>query len=373
MKTMPDPTLDLPTPRRRFSPQTTIEIGGSAAAAFAAMWVIFTVTGVSAPLGLVVASLLTFLIIYGVVCRRRYGTFVMKDRLATVGIWMGGLVALSALAAVMIYVVIKGAAVALGHFPHFFVADMSQLSATSPPSAVGAGAAIVGTIEQVALATALTVPLGVLTATYLVDSRSAFSRIVNYVVDAMTGAPAIIAGLFVYLLWVVPHHHTGKSGFAAALALAVMMLPTVTRTAEEVVAIVPGSYREAALALGAPQWRVMMRVVLPTARAGLATAIILGVARIAGETAPVLFNAGGNSHYNWNPFSGQQDDLPFRVYQLIFQPGTNVVADAWGVSFVLVMVVLALFVLARRLGGGGPGRRSIFARLRSRFASKASA
>ncbi len=116
------------------------------------------------------------------------------------------------------------------------------------------------------------------------------------------------------------------------------------------IAIVPGSLREAALALGAPEWRVLVRVVLPTARAGLMTAVILGVARIAGETAPVLFNAGDFEKYNWNPFSGQQDDLPFRIYENIFQPGAVIHQSAWGTSFVLVCVVLILFLIARMLG-----------------------
>jgi phosphate transport system permease protein len=136
-----------------------------------------------------------------------------------------------------------------------------------------------------------------------------------------------------------------------------MMLPIVTRAAQEVVAIVPGSLREAALALGAPEWRVLVRVVLPTARAGLMTAVILGVARIAGETAPVLFNAGGSASYNWNPFSGQQDDLPFRIYENIFQPSLVANQSAWGASFVLVVVVLILFLVARALGRSTPGRR----------------
>jgi phosphate transport system permease protein len=150
------------------------------------------------------------------------------------------------------------------------------------------------------------------------------------------------------------------------MALAVMMLPVVTRAALEVVAIVPGSLREAALALGAPQWRVLLRVVLPTARVGLMTAVILGIARIAGETAPVLFNAGGYAGYNWNPFRGQQDNLPFRIYQLIFQPGVNVIRDAWGVSFVLVLLVLFLFVLARLVGSSRPGHRLLPSFRRSR-------
>ena len=205
------------------------------------------------------------------------------------------------------------------------------------------------------MATLVTVPLGVLTATYLVNNQNAFSRIVSNVVDAMTGSPAIIAGLFIYILWVVPQKEAGQTGFAAALALAVMMLPIVTRASEEVIAIVPGSLKEAAFALGSPQWRSVLRVVLPTARVGLITAMILGIARVAGETAPVLFTAGGNAHYNWNPFSGKQDDLPLRIYQLIFQSGKNINRDAWGVAFVLVLVVLTLFMLARLVGAKKPG------------------
>jgi phosphate transport system permease protein len=133
----------------------------------------------------------------------------------------------------------------------------------------------------------------------------------------------------------------------------------VTRAAQEVVAIVPGSLREAALALGAPEWRVLVRVVLPTARAGIMTAVILGIARIAGETAPVLFTAGGSVAYNWNPFEGQQDNLPLRIYENIFQPGKVIIQSAWGASLVLVFLVLILFVIARLLGNSTPGKRSI--------------
>ena len=237
--------------------------------------------------------------------------------------------------AVILYVFVKGFAVVVADFPHFFVADMSGLTANSPVTAVGAGAAIVGTIEQVALATLFTVPLGVLTATYLVNNRNTFATVVSNVVDAMTGSPAIIAGLFIYLLWVVPQKETGQTGFAAALSLSVMMLPIVTRASQEVIAIVPGSLKEAALALGSPQWRSVLRVMLPTARVGLVTAMILGIARVAGETAPVLFTAGGNASYNWNPFSGKQDDLPLRIYELIFQPGVNTteMPGAWPSSW----------------------------------------
>jgi phosphate transport system permease protein len=350
---------DRPNRRKRVTTEQLVELVGSALAAVALVWIVFTVTGVSGGFGLALVSTCVFFVIYGIVCWRAHGILLMKDRMATVAVWIGALCAMIPLAGVIGYVILKGARVALTNFPHFFVVDMSQLTANAPTTAVGAGAAIVGTIEQVGIAAALSVPLGILTATYLADSRSWFSQVVSQVVDAMAGAPAIIAGLFIYLFWVAPRHHQGKSGLAAGMALAVMMLPVVTRAAQEVVAIVPGSLREAGLALGAPQWRVLVRVVLPTARAGLMTAVILGIARIAGETAPVLFNAGGNDAYNWNPFSGQQDNLPFRIYQLILQPSLNVTKDAWGVSFVLVLLVLIQFMTARIVGGMRPGRRLI--------------
>jgi phosphate transport system permease protein len=360
------PDADRPSRPRSLTSPMMVEMGGSAAASLAAVWITFTVAGVTAPFGMVVVWFLLFTVVYWVLCRRLYGPLIAKDRLATVGIWGAALTAMGTLIVVIGYVVIRGFMAVFTAFPHFLTADMTQLGGTAKITQLGVGAAIVGTIEQVGIATIITVPLGVMTATYLVSVDNAFSRMIGAVVDAMTGAPAIIAGLFVYVLWVQPHHTSGKSGLAAAMALALMMLPIVTRAAQEVVAIVPGSLREAALALGAPEWRVLVRVVLPTARAGLMTAVILGIARIAGETAPVLFNAGGFEAYNWNPFSGQQDNLPLRIYENIFQPGAVINQSAWGASLVLVLVVLILFLIARALGKSSTGRRSFVAWARPR-------
>ena len=346
---------DRPRRRRSVPRSTVIELAGSAVAATALVWFVFTIAGIKGPLGEALCMLVAFVAIYGVICWQLYGVLAMKDRLATVAIWSGALAAFIPLVAVIVYVAIKGISVVWAHFPHFFLADMSGLTANSPVTAVGAGAAIIGTIEQVGIATVITVPLGVLTATYLVTNRNAFSKVVSMVVDAMTGSPAIIAGIFIYIIWVVPQKENGQTGFAAALSLSVMMLPIVTRASEEVIAIVPGSLKEAALALGSPQWRSTLRVVLPTARVGLVTAMILGIARVAGETAPVLFTAGGNPHFNWNPFSGKQDDLPLLMKELIFQSGKNITRDAWGVAVVLVMVVVTLFILARLIGAKKPG------------------
>jgi phosphate transport system permease protein len=347
---------DFPKRPRRTSQSTLIEMGGSAVGAIALVWLSFAVAGITGPLGFGICCLVGFFVIYGIVSWRLYGTLPTKDRLATVAIWSGALVAFVPLIAVIVYVVFKGISVVWADFPHFLVADFSQYQANAPVTAVGAGAAIVGSLEQVGLATLFTVPLGVLTATYLVNSRNAFASLVSSVVDAMTGAPAIIAGIFVYLLWVRPQKQDGQTGLAAALALSVMMLPIVTRAAQEVISIVPGSLKEAALALGSPQWRATVRVILPTARVGLVTAMILGIARVAGETAPVLFTAGGSPNYNWDPFKGKQDDLPFRMYQMIFQPGVNSTREAWGVALVLVLVVVALFFTARLVGSKKPGR-----------------
>ena len=351
-----DPTPgDRPSPRRRDTGMM-LELVGSAVAGLAVVWVVFAVAGINAPLGFAACWFGVFFTLYGILCWRQHGPMIAKDRMATVAIWACALVALAALAAVILYVLIKGLVAVASDFPHFLVADMTKLGGNAKITDVGVGAAIVGTVEQVALAFIITVPLAIFTATYLVSSDGPFARTVSSVVDAMTGSPAIIAGLFVYLLWTQPHHHSGKSGFAAALALAVMMLPVVTRAAQEVLAIVPGSLREAALALGAPEWRVLLRVVLPTARAGLTTAVILGVARIAGETAPVFFNAGGLAAYNWNPFSGQQDDLPLRIYELVYQPSPVAVQAAWGASLVLIILVIVLFITARMLGKSTPGK-----------------
>jgi phosphate transport system permease protein len=347
---------DRPQPKQRVSRDQVYEFVGSAVAALAAVWVVFTLLGASIGFGLVFCWFVLFLVLYGILLWRRYGVLQMKDRLATVAVWTGAVLALTALLAVVFYVVVKGAPVVFAHFPQFLFRDMTG---GKTGQEFGVGAAIVGTFEQVFLATLISVPIAFLTATYMVESRSVLAKIVRNVVDAMTGTPSIIAGLFIYILWVVPHGVNGKSGLVAAVTLSIMMLPVTCRAALEVIRIVPGSLREAALALGAPQWRVVLRVVLPTAKAGLITAAILGIARTAGETAEVLFTAGGGPHYNVNPFHGEQDDLPLRIYEQVFQPSAKAISIGWGAAFVLMVVVLGLFVTARVLGSSSSkGRRS---------------
>ena len=368
------PGRDFPWRPRRFTGADLAEVLGSAVAAAALVWLSFDIAGLSAPFGFVVCWALAFLVIFGLVSWRNHGVLVTKNRLATFYVWAGGCVALLPLGALLLYVVIKGAPVVFGHFPHFLTQDMRYAGGQTPVSKTGVSAAIVGSVEQVGIAAIVTVPLGVLAATYLAESDSPFARVVRTAADAKVGLPSIIAGLFVYLLWVQPHHTNGYSGAAAGAALATMMLPIVTRTAEEMIRLVPGSLREAAYALGAPRWRTTLRVVLPAARAGIVSAIILGIARCVGETAPVLFTAHGSPRMNWNPFHGPQADLPLQAWQLVELASKNNRAEGWGDLFVLVALVLALFAVARAIGRKGTKKGSKrggpWLRLRSRTNQK---
>jgi len=178
--------------------------------------------------------------------------------------------------------------------------------------------------------------------------KGVLARPTRVIVDAMSGLPSIVAGLLVFTVWV---NGRGYSGAAGAVALVVLMLPTVTRTSEEILRTIPDGLRESSLALGAPQWRVVLRVVLPTARAGLMTAAILGVARGVGETAPMLLTAFGADTTNLNPFKGPQEDLPLFVWKLIRLPNQTQINRGWTGLLILVLLVLVLFTTARFISG----------------------
>ncbi len=344
------------------APRPTAQLLGSAVGAAAMVWLLFHLAGLAGPFGMVVCWLVVFVGLYGVITWRTEGVLLAKDRLGTVFVCTGAIVAFLPLVAVLAFVVAKGWPVVSAHFPHFLTTDLSRAGPSDPYTSGGMKHAIIGTLEQVGLATIMTTPFAILTAVYLNETSSRFSQVLSAMVDAMSGVPAIIAGLFVYLLWVLPRHTAGYSGWAASMALAIVMIPTVTRTAAEVLRTVPGSLREAALALGAPRWRTTTQVVIPTARSGLITAVILGVARAIGETAPVLFTAFGSAKTNYNPFHGPQADLPLQVFQLITLPNANQNDEAWGGALVLIAMVLILFIVARVVGSGRRGRvRSVVA------------
>jgi phosphate transport system permease protein len=333
------PMEDRPRRRAVFTPHDFVQAGlaALAAAAFAAM--VRAIWGLSGPTGTFIWWYVAFLVVFFLLVRDNSDTENAVDRIVTVGIWSVGLLVVAVLGWMMTFLLIKGLpALRAG----FFTSDLSKVGPLTPGG--GAYHAIIGTIEQVGLAVMVVVPLAILTAVYLHEMKGVLAKPVRLIVDAMAGLPSIVAGLLVFTIWV---DGRGFSGVAGSAALVVLMLPTVTRASEEILRTVPDSLREASLALGAPQWRVVLRVVLPTARAGLVTAVILGIARGVGETAPMLLTAFGADTTNTNPLKGPQEDLPLFVWKLIRLPNQNQVNRGWTGMLILVLLVLLLFTTAR--------------------------
>jgi phosphate transport system permease protein len=256
---------------------------------------------------------------------------------------LGFAVALVPLILILYYLIKQG----LGQWsPSFFTTDPTGSFFGSPG---GIRSAILGTLEIVGLATAIAIPLGIGVALYLTEygKDSWFANFVRYFIDVMTGVPSIVFGLFIYIVLVLAK--VGGSGFAGwkgSVALALLMLPIVVRSAEVVLLLVPDSLREAALALGAPRWRVVTRVVLPTAAPGLVTGSLLAVARGMGETAPLLFTVSTAYALTTN-LNSQMDSLPYLIFNDVQSPRTAIVNVAWGAALTLVVLVLILNVLAR--------------------------
>ena len=250
------------------------------------------------------------------------------------------LLAVIPLLVILGYITFKGA----GSLNWAFFTELPK-----PPGEPGGGMAnaITGTLTLVGIACAIGVPLGILAGVFVVEfGANKFGKLVQFSADVMSGLPSIVAGLFVYALVVVPMHRF--SALAGGLALAVLMLPTVMRTTEELLRLVPDALREAALALGVPKWRTILRVVLRTAAPGIATGVVLAVARVTGETAPLLFTALNNN--GWAEGIDQPTaSLTVQIYQYAGSPYEDQQAQAWAAALVLVSVVLILNVSARLL------------------------
>lgn len=212
--------------------------------------------------------------------------------------------------------------------------------------------AIWGTVLITAAAAVMAVPLGLLTAIFLVEygGEGRLAKTIRFLVDVMTGIPSIVAGLFAYALFVIFFGPGVRMGFAGAVALTVLMTPVVVRSSEEMLQLVPNELREAAYALGVPRWRTVVKVVLPTALAGLVTGITLAVARVIGETAPLLITVGITDSTNFNLFDGRMATLPVFTYSSIMSPGVPPepsIARAWGAALVLMLIVMVLNLVAR--------------------------
>jgi phosphate transport system permease protein len=229
-----------------------------------------------------------------------------------------------------------------------FTKDMSLNSVNDPLGNGGLLHAITGTVLMVVIALIVAMPIGILTAIYLTEIRGKFAAPIKFLVQAMSGVPSIVAGLFILSAFVYPI--TGSlSGFAGSLALMILMIPTIARTSEEVLLLIPNDLREAGVALGGTQWRTVALVVVPAAKSGLVTALILGIARVAGETAPLVLLTGGGESVNLNPFSGPMGSLPMYIWKCFGQGTEESIARAWSGILVLLVIVLALFTMARYL------------------------
>jgi phosphate transport system permease protein len=299
---------------------------------------------------------------------RASGVRRFKNNLATVTVTACFLIALIPLVWLLWTVISKG----LGVILHASWWTETTRNITATDSGGGALHAIVGTLEQVAICTVISVPIAVLVGVYLVEyGGGALARGTTFMVDILTGIPSIVAALFIYALLISTFHVAG-AGWLVSLALVILMVPVIVRTTEEMLKLVPNELREAAYALGVPKWRTIVRVVIPTAFTGLVTGIVLGIARVAGETAPLLILVGYADGMNVNPFSGFQASLPTLInaqfinlnaasgstaYHLdangkrVAGAAVNYAPDRmWGAALTLILIVLALNVVARFIG-----------------------
>jgi len=276
---------------------------------------------------------------YGLTPARR-----RRDRFARGAILTGTIVALVPLVLVVYYLLHQG----LGSWsPSFFTTDPTGNTFFKSSSIGGIKSAILGTIEIVALASVIAIPVGIGVAVWLVEYGRAswFANIVRFFVDVLTGVPSIIFGLFIYIALIIGTGST-YAGYKGSLALSLLMLPVVIRSAEVILLLVPAALRESALALGAPRWRVIFSIVLPTALPGMVTGVLLAIARAAGETAPLLFTAGATFKTSTN-LGGFMNSLPVQIYNDVTSPTTSVVNRAWGAALTLVAMILVLNLIAR--------------------------
>jgi len=266
------------------------------------------------------------------------------NRLATSGALLALVLTLLPLGFTLGYVIYRGGKRFTGDFLTHSMAGVSPLAPNG-----GVYHAIIGTLEQVLLASLIAVPLGLLVAIYVTEyGRNFFGTAIRFLIDVMTGIPSIVAGLFVLAFWVLALHK-GFSGFAGALALSILELPIVVRSAEEMIRLVPASLREASYALGVAKWKTIVRIVLPTAATGITTGVMLAIARVTGETAPVLLVVGNNNFIHTDVFNGPQASLPLFVFQGAGSSSNFDIDRAWAAALTLILIVVVLYVAARLL------------------------
>ncbi len=351
--TVTRPELPTPQPPTDTRPLTTTTAedrfveSGAWVCGFAVAWIVndrlLPWTGA---LPLVLTTVVAGLVVLSVVTAMTEPRPVVVDRVTGAVIHLAALTVAFALLSTLVFILIRG----LEALPHLalLTQDMTGVGPRDDFSRGGILHAIAGSLIQVGIAIIVTIPLGIGTAIFMTEVGGRYAKVVRTVVEAMTALPSIVAGLFIYTTLIVGLG-IARSGFAAAMALAVMMLPIIARASDVVLRVVPGGLREASLALGASRWRTVWHVVLPTARPGLATALILGVARGIGETSPVLLTSGAASFLVVDPTDGVMNSLPLFIYSTVRSGEPMYIARAFAAATVLMFMVLALFVVARRL------------------------
>ena len=290
-------------------------------------------------------AILIFGIALYVVSRRVEGQRRATDRLATLLVTLAFLIALTPLISLVIVVLTNG----LVRFDgDFFTLSMRNVVGDGG----GAAHAMIGTLIMTLAASAVSVPVGLLTAIYIVEygSGKRLTRYITFFVDVMTGIPSIVAGLFAYALFEILLGPGTRVGISGSAALTVLMIPIVVRSSEEMLRIVPNELREASYALGVPKWLTILKVVLPTSIAGITTGIMLAIARVMGETAPLLIAAGFSNDFNFNLFQDRMQSLPNFVYYSYVAQGSNPDAAlnrAWAGALTLILIVMVLNLGAR--------------------------
>ncbi|GCD91356.1 phosphate ABC transporter permease PstA [Nocardioides sp. LS1] len=352
----------------RLSPDEKFTLFGSWAAGLGLAWLI-TQRLVPMP-GLpwfLVTWFVMGLLVTAVTAAMTGGMTEVRDRVAGAVVTAGAAVVGAVLVSVVVFVVLRGWR-PLMH-PNFFTHDMSGVGPKDPFDRGGVAHAILGSGIELGIGLLITLPLGIGTAVFMTEVGGRFARVVRTIVEAMTALPSIVAGLFIYTVFIVALGYP-RSGLAASLAIAVMMLPIIARAADVVLRVVPGGLREASLALGASRWRTVWHVVLPTARPGLATAVILGVARGVGETSPVLLTSGAAAFMVQNPTGGVMNSLPLFIYSTVRSGEPVAITRAFAAATVLLGLVLLLFVTARLLARPRSAKPSVVRRLLRRPAPK---
>jgi phosphate transport system permease protein len=343
-----EPSDDKPLRQRKIRAADVVELLVAAGVGFCVAELVRILISMQSTVGFAIWWYVAFLTVFFFLARDRSSVEGAIDRVVTAVVWSIAALVVGVLVWMIGFVVARG-------LPRlswqFFTEDLSKVGPLSPGG--GAHHAIIGTLEQVGIATVIVVPIAIMTAVYLHEINGRMAKPIRFITEALTGLPSIVAGLLIFTVWVQKY---GFSGLAGALALAVLMLPIVTRASEEILRTVPDSLREGSLALGSPRWRLVQKVVLPTALTGLVTAVILGIARAIGETAPMLLTAFGNDRTIKSPTDGPQSDLPLMIWKLIRQPVNVQQQRAWTGALVLVIIVFTLFATARYIAGRGERR-----------------